>query len=85
MLDVDVYVVLPRKSFLRRKSVGKTIETQMIAANIDVAFIVPSCLYDFNVSRLEHYLVMVWTMSESLWNLAKNTACLDPQELERPR
>lgn len=31
----------------------------MIAANIDVAFIVQSCHYDFNVQRLERYLVMV--------------------------
>lgn len=50
---------LPRKSFLRRKNPGKNIEFQMIAANIDVAFIVQSCHYDFNVQRLERYLVMV--------------------------
>jgi ribosome biogenesis GTPase len=31
----------------------------MIAANIDVAFIVQSCHFDFNVRRLERYLVMV--------------------------
>jgi len=53
-----IHLTLPRKSFLRRKSVGKKIEFQMIAANIDVAFIVQSCHYDFNVSRLERYLVM---------------------------
>jgi ribosome biogenesis GTPase / thiamine phosphate phosphatase len=50
---------LPRKSFLRRKNPGEKIEFQMIAANIDVAFIVQSCHYDFNVQRLERYLVMV--------------------------
>jgi ribosome biogenesis GTPase / thiamine phosphate phosphatase len=54
----SIHLVLPRKSFLRRKSAGKRIEFQMIAANIDVAFIVQSCHYDFNVSRLERYLVM---------------------------
>lgn len=61
--DADTYAsihnVLPRKSFLRRKSPGKNIEFQMIAANIDVAFIVQSCHFDFNVRRLERYLVMV--------------------------
>jgi ribosome biogenesis GTPase len=31
----------------------------MIAANIDVAFIVQSCHYDFNIARLDRYLVMV--------------------------
>ena len=51
--------ILPRKSFLRRKTPGRNIEFQMIAANIDVAFIVQSCHFDFNVRRLERYLVMV--------------------------
>lgn len=50
--------VLPRKSFLRRKRPGGNAELQMIAANIDVAFIVQSCHFDFNVRRLERYLVM---------------------------
>ncbi len=50
---------LPRKSLLRRKNPGKNVKFQMIAANIDVAFIVQSCHYDFNVQRLERYLVMV--------------------------
>ena len=55
----SIHHLLPRKSFLRRRSPGKNIEFQMIAANIDVAFIVQSCHYDFNVQRLERYLVMV--------------------------
>lgn len=55
----SIHEVLPRKSFLRRKSPGRNIEFQMIAANIDVAFIMQSCQFDFNVRRLERYLVMV--------------------------
>lgn len=54
-----IHAMLPRKTFLQRKYAGKRVEVQMIAANIDVAFIVQSCHYDFNVSRLERYLVMV--------------------------
>jgi len=52
-----IHSVLPRKSFLRRKRPGKTVDFQMIAANIDVAFVVQSCHYDFNVRRLDRYLV----------------------------
>jgi len=52
--------VLPRKSFLRRKSPGKSMDYQMIAANIDVAFIVQGCHYDFNIHRLNRYLVMTY-------------------------
>jgi ribosome biogenesis GTPase len=53
-----IHAVLPRKSYLRRKAPGKTVDFQMIAANIDMAFIVQSCQYDFNVRRLERYLVV---------------------------
>lgn len=54
-----IHANLPRKSFLRRKAAGKNIEYQMIAANVDIAFIVQSCHYDFNLKRLARYLVMV--------------------------
>jgi len=50
--------LFPRKTVLRRKAAGKKIDYQMIASNIDVAFIVQSCDYDFNLRRLERYLVM---------------------------
>lgn len=53
-----IQAVLPRKTFLRRKSPGKTVDFQMIAANIDIAFIVQGCGYDFNMARLDRYLVM---------------------------
>ena len=55
---VIIHAVLPRRSYLRRKAPGRTVDFQMIAANIDVAFIVQSCQYDFNVRRLERYLVV---------------------------
>ena len=50
--------IQPRTSFLRRRRPGGNAAFQMIAANIDVAFIVQSCHFDFNVRRLERYLVM---------------------------
>ena len=52
-----IHSVLPRKSFLRRKRPGKIVDFQMIAANIDIAFVVQSCHYDFNIRRLDRYLV----------------------------
>jgi ribosome biogenesis GTPase len=53
-----IHGILPRKTFLRRKSAGRNVAFQMIAANIDSAFIVQSCHYDFNLHRLDRYLVM---------------------------
>jgi ribosome biogenesis GTPase len=54
-----IHGLLPRRSFLRRKTPGKKIDYQMIAANIDCALIVQACDLDFNLRRLERYLVMV--------------------------
>jgi len=53
-----IHDILPRKSLLKRKKAGKKIEYQLIAANIDVAFIVQSLNLDFNLPRLERYLIM---------------------------
>ena len=54
-----IHRILPRKSLLKRKTPGKKIDFQLIAANIDVAFIIQSLDANFNLSRLERYLVMV--------------------------
>lgn len=53
-----IHAVVPRKTLLRRKRPGTTVEFQMLAANIDVAFIIQACDYDFNMRRLDRYLVM---------------------------
>jgi ribosome biogenesis GTPase / thiamine phosphate phosphatase len=54
-----VNLLLERKTLLRRKSVGNSSDYQMIAANIDYVIVVQSCRDDFNLNRLERYLVMV--------------------------
>jgi len=53
-----VHGLLARKTSLRRKAAGESVEVQMIAANVDVVIVVQSCHYDFNLKRLERYLVM---------------------------
>jgi ribosome biogenesis GTPase / thiamine phosphate phosphatase len=53
-----IHSVLPRETVLQRKRPGKGVEFQLIAANIDVAFIVQGCHFDFNVRRLDRYLVV---------------------------
>jgi len=54
-----IYGVFPRKTLLKRKTAGKKVDFQLIAANIDVAFIIQSLNENFNLRRLERYLVMV--------------------------
>ncbi|MBL1215538.1 MAG: ribosome small subunit-dependent GTPase A [Ignavibacteriae bacterium] len=54
-----IHDILPRKSLLKRKSSGKKIDFQLIAANIDTAFIVQSLDNNFNIRRLERYIAMI--------------------------
>ena len=54
-----IHDILQRKSLLKRKDPGKVVEFQLIAANIDFAFIIQSVDSNFNLNRLERYLVMI--------------------------
>jgi ribosome biogenesis GTPase len=51
-----IHGVLPRRSQFVRKTPGKRIEQQVIAANVDTAFLVAALDGDFNLRRLERYL-----------------------------
>ena len=53
-----IHGILPRKTYLRRKTPGTRVEYQMLAANIDTAFVTQSCDADFNIRRMERYLIM---------------------------
>jgi ribosome biogenesis GTPase len=54
-----IEVVLPRTSLFVRKAAGSRVEPQVIAANIDHAFIVTSANSDFNPRRIERYLAAI--------------------------
>lgn len=51
---------LERKSLFKRRAPGHDRQVQMIAANVDTAFIVTSCNQDFNVARLERYIALAF-------------------------
>ena len=53
-----IHMVLPRSSVIKRQAVGQFGEIQIIAANIDYAFIVQAVDRDFNINRLERYLTI---------------------------
>jgi len=50
--------VLPRRSAFTRRAAGEPTGEQVVAANVDVVFVVMGLDRDFNVRRLERYLVM---------------------------
>jgi ribosome biogenesis GTPase len=55
---VLIHSIFPRKTIIERQAVGKHGEKQIIAANIDFAFIVQAVDWDFNINRIERYLTI---------------------------
>ncbi|NLV39691.1 MAG: ribosome small subunit-dependent GTPase A [Candidatus Hydrogenedentes bacterium] len=55
-----VHAVLPRRSRFSRTAAGDRTEEQVVAANVDVVFLVTSLDGDFNLRRLERYLTVAW-------------------------
>jgi len=49
--------ILPRKTIIKRKYSNKN-ETQIIATNIDVAFVIESVDRDYNLNRFERYFAI---------------------------
>lgn len=50
--------LLERFSLFKRRAPGAGVGIQLIAANVDTVFIVSSCNDDFNIARLERFLVL---------------------------
>lgn len=56
-----IHKIYPRVSVISRKAAGHAGEVQIIAANVDVAFLVQAVDRDFNLNRLERYLTICYT------------------------
>ncbi len=54
----QIRAVLPRRSTFSRRAPGRETEEQIVAANIDTIFLVSGLDQDFNLRRIERYLVM---------------------------
>lgn len=59
-LRSTIHAILPRSSKFSRKVAGSTTEEQMIAANVDTVFLVSGLDSDFNLRRIERYLILTW-------------------------
>jgi len=53
-----IEAVLPRRTKFSRRAAGRAVAEQVIAANVDLAVIVCGLDGDFNLRRLERYLVL---------------------------
>jgi ribosome biogenesis GTPase / thiamine phosphate phosphatase len=55
-----IHAVLPRRTSFVRKAAQSVASEQVVAANVDVAFLVASMNADLNARRLERYLATAW-------------------------
>ena len=55
-----IHAVLPRRSAFIRKAAFNETKPQVLAANVDVVFIVAGLDNDFNIRRIERYLTLGW-------------------------
>lgn len=77
-----IHTILPRFSILQRKAVGKFGEIQVIATNIDYAFLVQAVDRDFNINRLERYLVLCYSAKVSPIIVLSKTDLIDKIQLD---
>ena len=59
-IQAIIHQVLPRKSKFSRKVPGGKTQEQIIATNIDTVFLVSGLDDNFNLRRIERYLVLTW-------------------------
>ncbi|MBE9111452.1 ribosome small subunit-dependent GTPase A [Nodosilinea sp. LEGE 07298] len=73
-----IHAVLPRQSEFVRKAAGGKTEGQVVAANIDTVFLVCGLDGDFNLRRIERYLVAAWeSRARPVIVLNKADTCAD--------
>jgi ribosome biogenesis GTPase len=55
-----IHAILPRKAKFSRKVAGESMEEQIVATNVDTVFLVNALNNDFNLRRIERYLILAW-------------------------
>lgn len=79
--DGSVNRLLERKSVFSRKAAGHKTEEQLLAANVDTAFIVCALNHDFNLSRIERYLATTYDAgAEPVVVLTKKDLCANADD-----
>jgi ribosome biogenesis GTPase / thiamine phosphate phosphatase len=85
LYDADfgiIHKIFPRTSVIRRQAAGHTGEVQVIAANVDCAFIVQAADRDFNINRLERYLLICNSASVAPCIVLTKTDLADKQRVQ---
>jgi len=76
-----IHKILPRFSIIKRQAVGQFGEVQIIATNIDYAFLVQAVDRDFNINRLESYLTICYSSNVSPIIVLSKTDLINEQRI----
>lgn len=76
-----VHSVLPRKTKFSRAAAGIEVKEQIVAANVDIVFLIQSLNKDFNMRRLERYMITAWESgAKPVVVLTKSDCCDDVED-----
>lgn len=79
-----IHKLFNRKSVFSRKVAGQEIKEQIVASNVDIVLLVMSLNADFNIRRLERYLVAAWDSgAKPVIVLTKADLCEDISSMVR--
>ena len=73
--------IMPRKTILARKTAGKESDAQIIATNIDTAFIMQAVDRDYNLKRIERYMALARSGEINTAIIMNKTDLIDEQRL----
>lgn len=80
---VLIHAVFPRKTVMERQAVGKQGEKQVIAANIDYAFVVQAADRDFNLNRIERTVALCHAAHVKPLILLNKTDLVEAAEVQK--
>jgi ribosome biogenesis GTPase len=78
-----IHKIFPRYSVIKRQSVGKSGDVQIIASNIDYAFLVQAADRDFNINRIERYLTMCYSSGVKPVIILTKTDLVEREDVDR--
>ncbi|WP_027084695.1 ribosome small subunit-dependent GTPase A [Cohnella panacarvi] len=75
-----IHALLPRRSAMTRRAAGNVEAEQVIGANIDFLFMTSALNQDFNIRKIERYLIAAWESGATpIVMLTKADLCPNPE------
>lgn len=79
----DIHAILPRKTKFSRRAAGENAVEQIVAANVDVVFLVTALDHNYNLRRIERYLSVAWESgAQPVVVLNKSDLHVDPAAVQ---